>query len=68
MSNFLRTLKRDLKKVNVERKQILKKDFFLSQTKKKESSRNEKKALERFGETRKRKDQDESDTGNKKTK
>ena len=35
---------------------------------KKENSRNEKRALERFGETRKRKGQDESDTGNKKTK
>ena len=33
---------------------------------KKENSRNEKRALERFGETRKRKGQDESDTGNKK--
>ena len=33
--------------------------------KKKESSRIEKKATERFGETRKRKEQDESDTGNK---
>ena len=43
MSKFLKTLKRDLKKVNVERKQILKKDSVIPKTKK-ESSRKEKKS------------------------
>ena len=53
-----------MKKVNVEPKQILKKDS-LYQKRKKESSRNEKKPMERFGETKKREVQDESDTGDK---
>ena len=53
-----------MKKVNVEPKQIIKKDSWYRKLKK-ESSRNEKKATERFGETRKRKEKDESDTGNK---
>ena len=64
ISNFLKTLQRDLKKVNVDPKQILKKDN-LYRKRKKESSRNEKKAMERFGETKKRELQDESDTENK---
>ena len=51
ISNFLKTLQRDLKKVNVDPKQILKKDN-LYRKRKKESSRNEKKAMERFGETK----------------
>ena len=51
ISNFLKTLQRDLKKVNVDPKQILKKDN-LYRKRKKESSRNEKKAMERFRETK----------------
>ena len=57
-------LKRDLKKVNVEPKQILKKDS-LYRKQKKESSRNDKKLMERFGETKKCEVQDESDAGDK---
>ena len=41
--NFLKTLKRDLKKVNVDQKQILKKDCLYQKRKKKEYSRNEEK-------------------------
>ena len=49
--NFLKTLQRDLKRVKVDPKQVLKKDS-LYRKRKKESSRNEKKAMERFGETK----------------
>ena len=67
MSNFLKTLKRDLKKVNVERKQILKKrQFDIQNEKKKAQEMRKEKEMERFGETRKRKGQGESDTGDKK--
>ena len=51
ISYFLKTLQKDLKKVNVDPKQILKKDS-LYRKRKKESSRNEKKAMERFRETK----------------
>ena len=51
ISNFLKTLHRDLKKVNVDPKQILKKDS-LYRKRKEESSRNQKKAMERFEETK----------------
>ena len=50
ISNFLK-IQRDLKKVKVDPKQILKKDR-LYRKRKKERSRNEKKAMERFGETK----------------
>ena len=49
ISNFLKTLQRDLKKVNVDQKQILRKHS-LYRKRKEESSKNEKKAMERFGE------------------
>ena len=64
ISNFLKTLHRDLKKVNVDPKRILKKDS-LYRKRKEESSRNQKKAMERFEESKKRELQDESDTGDK---
>ena len=68
ISNSLKT-QRDLKKINVEPNQIVKKDS-LYRKRKKESSRNEKKrkkkkTMERFGETKKREVQDESDTWDK---
>ena len=51
LTNFSKTSQRDLKKVKVGPKQILKKDS-IYRKRKKESSRNEKKVMERFGETK----------------
>ena len=66
MSNFLKNFQRDLKKVNVERTQISKKTVWY-QKPKKESSRNDKKAIEIFGNTKKHiKEKEEHDAGDKK--
>ena len=51
INNFLKTLQRDLKKVNVDPKKILKNDS-VYRKRKKGSSRNEKKPMERFRETK----------------
>ena len=53
----MKTLQRDLKQVNVDQKQILRKHS-LYRKRKEESSKNEKKAMERFGEKKKREVQD----------
>ena len=66
MNSFLKTFQRDIKKANVEQKQIFKKDSLILKTKKKEAEEIRKKAMKRFGETRKRKGQNESDSGDKK--
>ena len=66
MTNFLKTFQRDMKKANVEQKQIFKKGSLILKTKKKEAEEIRKKAMKRFGETRKRKRQNESDSGDKK--
>ena len=63
ISNFLKTLHRDLKKVNVDPKQILKKDS-LYRKRKRESSRNEKKQWKDL-KRQKREVQDKSDTASK---
>ena len=55
----------DLKKVNVTEADTQKR-FFDIKNEKKKAQEMRKKAIERFGETRKRKGQDESDTGDKK--
>ena len=62
--NFLKTLQRDLKRVKVDPKQVLKKDS-LYRKRKKESSRNEKKNNKKIWRDKKREVQDESDTGDK---
>ena len=50
-NNFLKTLQRELKKVNVDPKQILRKDSLISKAKKKKAQKTRKKVMERFGET-----------------
>ena len=57
MSSFLKNFQRDIKKANVEQKQIFKKGSLILKTKKKEAEEIRKKAMKKFGETRKRKGQ-----------
>ena len=66
MSSFLKTFQRDIKKANVEQKQIFKKGSLILKTKKKEAEEIRKKAMKKFGETRKREGQNESDSGDEK--
>ena len=51
ISNFLKTLQRDLKKVNVEPKQYSKKTVYIENEKKK-AQEMRKKTIKRFGETK----------------
>ena len=64
ISYFLKTLQKDLKKVNVDQSRYSKKTVYIENEKKKAQEMRIN-AIKRFGETKKREVQDESDTGDK---